>query len=62
MLSIQKMLSFFLTKAVQIEKKETQNVLIVGDHMSPAAEAVLPTRIKPSDNMWSEVKFLMPLS
>ena len=38
------------TKTVHT-KKEVQNVIIVGDLMSPTTEAVLLTRIKPSDKM-----------
>ena len=43
-------------------KKGNQNVLIVGDLLSPTTKAVLLTRIKPSGSMWSKNKFYMPQS
>ena len=42
--------------------KGNQNVLIVGDLMSPTTKAVLFTRIKPSGSMWSKSKFHTPQS
>ena len=44
------------------KKKGSQNVLIVGVLMSPTAEAVLFTMIKPSGSMWSKDKFHTPQS
>ena len=49
-------------KTALTKKKGNQNVLIVGDLMSPTTKAVLLTRIKPSGSMWSKNKFHMPQS
>ena len=51
-----------LIKTALTKKKGNQNVLIVGDLMSPTTKAVLLTRIKPSGSMWSKNKFHMPQS
>ena len=49
-----------LLKTALTKIKGSQNVLIVGDLMSPTTKAVLLTRIKPSGSMWSKDKFHMP--
>ena len=49
-------------KTALTKKKGSQNVLIVGDLMSPTTKAVLLTRIKPSGSMWSKDKFDVPQS
>ena len=46
-----------LMKTALTNIKGNQNVLIVGDLMSPTTKAVLLTRIKPSGSMWSKNKF-----
>ena len=51
-----------LIKTALTKKKGNQNVLIVGDLISPTTKAVLLTRIKPSGSMWSKNKFHMPQS
>ena len=49
-------------KTALTKKKGNQNVLTVGDLMSPTTKAVLLTRIKPSGSMWSKNKFHTPQS
>ena len=51
-----------LIKTALTKKKGNQNVLIVGDLMSPTTKVVLLTRIKPSGSMWSKNKFHTPQS
>ena len=49
------------TKTVQTKTRKHQNVQTVGGPMLPITEVVLHTRIKLLGNMWSKIKFLMPL-
>ena len=49
-------------KTALTNKKGNENVLIVGDLMSPTTKTVLLTRIKPSGSMWSKNKFHIPQS
>ena len=51
-----------LIKTALTKTKRNQNLLIVGDLMSPTTKAVLLTRIKPSGSMCSKSKFHAPQS